>query len=141
MRVRRRNSNRADFTEAFAQPLGVPPPPLGPFLQLDQLPPSDGGLKFGHAHIGAEGLMQPAKSRRVIAAMGRVMALSMILERPGARPKGFILGHQQAAFAAGGDDLVLAKGKWAEEPECSTRAILIAGAVRLSTILDARNIL
>ena len=50
-----------------------------------QLAAADRRLHLGHAPVGAEGLVQPAEARRVLAVIDRVVALAVVLVRPGAR--------------------------------------------------------
>src|SRR3546814_19789580 len=80
--------------------------------------------------------MPPAETRLVRAFIDRVPALSMILERPHARPEIAIVARHHAAFAAGGHDLVLAEGPGADMADRPDAAPLVARAMRLRAILD-----
>ncbi len=104
--------------------------------QLTQLNAPDGGLHFGQAPVGAEGLVEPAKSWRVAATEDGVVALAVILERPGGLVEAGVVGGEHATFAARGHGLVLAEGEGGHVAEAADRATAIRGAVGLGAIFD-----
>ena len=112
----------------FGQAMGGLGALLMPVRKPAELNAPDGGLHLGHAPIGADALMQPTKAGLVLAVVDGIKALAVILQGPGLVPERLVIGHQHAAFATCGDDLVLAKGKGSDVAEPADRAALVTGA-------------
>ncbi len=109
------------------------PGPLGHPRQLDT---ANGRLDLGEAAIGAEALMQPAVTGRVLALVDGFPAFAMVLIAPHPRPQRAVVGGDHAPFPAGGHDLVLAERPAAHMAETAHRPAAPGGAMGLGAVLD-----
>ena len=71
----------------------------------------------------------------MLALVNCVVALSMIFIAPGSFPEFIVVGGDQATLAAGGHDLVLAKGKRVDVTHGAYGPSFVARAVGLRAIL------
>src|SRR5690606_90567 len=122
--------------QALGENRGIAPPEAQPFRQALELAASDRRLHLGHAPVGAERFVHPAEARWVLASMHRIVALAVILVRPGGAPKILVGGGQKAAFAGRGHDLVLAEGEGRHIAEAADWPAVVRRTVRLRAVLD-----
>src|SRR5664279_4125145 len=74
--------------------------------QLPQEHSSHGRLHLRQTPIGAEGLVQPAESRGMLALVYSFVTLAVILETPSKLPNPVTIGSYEAPFAASREYLV-----------------------------------
>jgi len=107
--------------------------PVGELAELDA---ADGGLDLEHAPVGAEGFVDVAEAGRVVAFVDGLVALAVVLVGPGGAPPALVVHGEEAAFAAGGDDLVLAETEGGEVAEGAHGPAVDGGALGLGAVFD-----
>src|SRR5205823_6299484 len=75
-------------------------------------------------------------TRRMRPLVDGGVAFAVVLIRPCLRPHRFVVGHEHAAFARGGDDLVLTERESRSMAKRADRAALVTRADGLRAILD-----
>ena len=129
-------ADAGEFAQALGELGGVGLALGRPVRHTLELDTADDGLHFHHAPVGAEALVQPAKTRRVFAVVNGIVAFAVVFISPHFQPQCFIVGGDHAAFAAGGHDFVLAKRPSAHMADGADGAAFIAGTVRLGAIFN-----
>jgi hypothetical protein len=120
----------------FSEQQGVAGACGGPLRQTLQLDAADGALQFGEAEIGAEALVQPAEAGVMFAPEDRLVGFAVVFEGPHCIPEVGAMGGHHAAFAGGGEDLVLAKAPGGHVTEVADALAADASAMSLGAIFD-----
>jgi len=107
--------------------------PGGEFAELDA---ADGGLDLGDAPVGAEGFVDVAEAGWVVALKDGLVALAVVFVGPGVAPHAFVVEGEEAAFAGGGEDLVLAEAEGGEVAEGADGSVVDGGAMGLCAVFD-----
>ncbi len=141
MRARLRNRDGVRPLQRRRQRRGVGLALRAPLRQFLHLQPADGGLRLGHARVGAETVHQPFEMRPGVARRGAVEVLAVVAIGPHFFEERRVVGDDHAAFAARTDDLVLAEGKATDVAETADGAAMHLGAVGLGAILDDLDVL
>src|SRR5690554_4017738 len=107
-----------------------------PLRHASKLDASERRLHLGHAPIGPEALVQPAKPRRMLTLMHSRPALAVVLVGPHPRPQLSITGGYHAALTTRGHDLVLTEGPGPHMTDGTHRAPPVASPMGLGAVLD-----
>src|SRR5579863_2385379 len=107
--------------------------PLWKLLEDD---PPQRGLHFRQPPICSEGLMEPAESCGMLPSKDGIVTFAVVFVAPCPVPQIFVIGRDHAAFAARGQDLVLAKRESGHVSDRSHLLSFIGGAVSLRAVFN-----
>src|SRR5690554_2034947 len=103
-------------------------------LQIRQLNTADRCLHLKHAPVSSKAFMEPTESRWVLTFIDSFVTLAVVFVRPSSSPCRLIVHCQEAAFASGGNNLVLAETECCEVTEAPYGSTVEFGAVSLGGI-------